>query len=112
MLSPGLEHRDDLEKVPITNECFDRRGWNQDFAFRDPNVQFRPKAQALGNDSDQAIGELSGNIVLNLGRECADHPLQRFRTARGMDRRQNQVASFRGGGASGALSPDRASLPP
>ena len=101
MFRAGLQRGNDLEKVPVAHVRFDRVGRHQDFAFRHANVELGPETKPLRDHSDQAVGQLRGNAVLDFGRKPFRQLLaeihQGFGAGRGMYRGQDQMTGLRRG---------------
>ena len=91
----GFQGGNDFEEVAVADEVLDRHGGFEHFAFRHADVQVGTELQALGNDPDQAIGQLRGDVALNFRGKGVDHPLQRLGAIGRMDRGQHQMPGLR-----------------
>ena len=59
----GFQGGNNFEEVAVADEVLDRHAGFENFAFRHADVQVGAELQPLGNDRDQAVGQLRGDVV-------------------------------------------------
>jgi len=91
----GFKKGDDFEEVAIANKVFYRVGGHEHLAFGDAHLEVFAEMEALGDDGDEAISELSGDAALDFGGERADDALESFGASGGVHSGENEVTRLR-----------------
>ncbi|MGC3956014.1 MAG: hypothetical protein QM804_17515 [Propionicimonas sp.] len=95
--SPGLHDRVELFDLAFADQVADRGGVDQHLGRRHPALQLGVGQQGLADHALQGVAELGADLVLLVGGEAVDDPVDRLGGALGMQGAQHQVAGLGGG---------------
>ncbi len=90
----SLDRRVDLVGLRLADQIADRRIGDQDLAGDDASLAVGGRQQLLGDDALQRHRELGTDLLLLLGREDVDDPVDRLRRRLRVQGREDEVAGL------------------